>query len=61
LFPLKCTGDALQPGTSALVTLVEQSSLPGVTDALGAFEGDLMQHALTDDLLERLAAEGQAA
>jgi uncharacterized membrane protein len=58
---LKKLEDALQPGTSALVTLVEQSSLPGVTDALGAFEGDLMQHALTDDLLERLAAEGQAA
>lgn len=57
---LKKLGEALQPGTSALVTLVEQSSVPGVTDALAAFEGQLVQHALTDDLLERLSAEGQA-
>jgi uncharacterized membrane protein len=51
---LKKLQEGLQPGSSALVTLVEQEGVEKVTETLAEFEGQLLRQALTDDLVAHL-------
>lgn len=51
---LKKLQEGLQPGSSALVTLVEQEGGEKVTETLAEFEGQLLRQALTDDLVAHL-------
>ena len=53
---LKKLQEDLQPGSAAIVALVEQESVPQVTEALAAFRGQLVQQTLTDEVLARLAS-----
>lgn len=49
--------EGLQPGSSALVTLVEQAWVDEVAEILGRFEGQVLHQAITDDMVARIAAE----
>ncbi len=48
--------DKLQPGSSALVTLVEKKSVNDVLDALAELDGQLVRQGLTDEVVSQLTA-----
>ena len=50
----------LQPGSSALVVLVEDDSAQPLSEALAGKEGIILQQTLTDELVEKLVEAGQA-
>ncbi len=47
----------LQPGSSALVTLVEGEWVEKVTETLSGFGGETLRLALTDDIVTQLMTE----
>jgi uncharacterized membrane protein len=47
----------LQPGSSALVALVEAETADKAAETLGQFEGQLLRQALTDETMEQLTSE----
>lgn len=49
--------EGLQPGSSALVTLVEQAWVDEVAETLSRFGGQVLHQAITDDIVMRIAAE----
>jgi uncharacterized membrane protein len=49
--------EEMRSGSSALVLLVEVESVGKVVDALAEFEGQAMNHALTDEMISQLAPE----
>jgi uncharacterized membrane protein len=57
---LRDLGHALHPGTSALVVLVERRSAEALLEALEPLGGDVLRLALTDEMVARLTAPGQA-
>jgi uncharacterized membrane protein len=57
---LKKLQEDLQPGSAAIVALVEQESVPQVAEALAGFGGQLVQQTLTDEVLARLASASGA-
>ena len=54
---LKQIQDALQPGTSALVTLIEHEAVDRVTTSLKDLDGELVRQRLTYDLVGQLLAD----
>lgn len=50
----------LQPGSSALVVLVEDDSAQPLSEALAGKEGIILQQTLTDELVEKLVEAGKA-
>jgi uncharacterized membrane protein len=54
---LKRVQDALQPGTSALVTLIEHEAVDRVAASLKALDGQLVRQRLTHDLVGQLLAD----
>jgi uncharacterized membrane protein len=46
----------LEPGGSALVTLVDAQRIEGILKLLSAFQGHVWQQTLADDLLARLSS-----
>jgi uncharacterized membrane protein len=52
--------ETLQPGTSALVTLVDQKEQAGTVAAIEDFEGQLLEQVLRDEMLEKLATYSKA-
>jgi len=50
----------LQPGTSALIALIESEWAGKVVDELAAFEGQLFRQALTDEIVAELMDEAKA-
>lgn len=51
---------ALQPGSSALVTLVESKSVDNVAEALADLNGQLVRQQLTDEIVEQLMDQGES-
>jgi uncharacterized membrane protein len=51
---------ALQPGSSALVTLVEGTSVDKVAEALADLNGQLVRQQLTDVVVEQLVEQGKS-
>jgi uncharacterized membrane protein/sporulation protein YlmC with PRC-barrel domain len=51
---LKQIQDGLQPGSSALVTLVEKKSVEKVVEALADLDGQLVRQQLTDNIVQQL-------
>jgi uncharacterized membrane protein len=51
--------ERLQPGTAAVIALVEHQEAEVVAGALAEFEGEVLHLALTDDQLVRLATEAE--
>jgi uncharacterized membrane protein len=51
---------ALQPGSSALVTLVEGASVDKVAEALADLNGQLVRQQLTDDIVKQLMEQGES-
>jgi uncharacterized membrane protein len=54
---LKQVQDALQPGTSALVTLIEHEAVDRVVASLKDLDGQLVRQRLTHDLVGQLLAD----
>jgi uncharacterized membrane protein/sporulation protein YlmC with PRC-barrel domain len=52
---LKVLQQGLQPGSSALVVLVEKEGVEKVMAALANFDGQPLRHALTDDIVTQLS------
>ena len=57
---LKKLQAGLQPGSSAIVALVEQAWAGQVTELLADFEGQLLRQALTEAILAQLMIEDKA-
>ncbi len=57
---LKKVQGALQPGSSALVTLLESKSVDKVTETLADLNGQVVRQQLTDEIVEQLMDQGQA-
>ena len=51
---------ALQPGSSALVTLVEGALIDKVAEALADLNGQLVRQQLTDEIVEQLMEQGES-
>ncbi len=47
--------ESLQPGSSALVVLVDQEWVEKVAETLATFDGQVLQHALTDDIVAQIS------
>jgi uncharacterized membrane protein len=58
---LKKLQDGLQPGSSALVALVDQTAVTEVRDALAQYEGEFLHQTLTSDILVQLMIEDGAS
>jgi uncharacterized membrane protein len=58
---LRQIAEALKPGTSALVTMTEQSASADFRVALAGAGGTVMSSPLREDVVEQLAAHGAAA
>jgi uncharacterized membrane protein len=56
---LEALPQALRPGGSALVLLVEQRWLEKVLSALAEFKGQRLQQTLTDEMVQRLLARAE--
>ena len=56
---LQALQQALPPGGSALVVLVEQLWLEKVLAALAEFRGERLQQTLTDEMVRRLLARAE--
>jgi uncharacterized membrane protein len=52
--------DQLTPGSSALVMLVEHQYMNSLAESLGGLEGVVMQHTLTDEVVDQLLREPKA-
>ena len=48
---------SLQPGSAAIVALVEAEGVEPVTQALSAYEGDLINQTVTDEMLAQFTEE----
>ena len=48
----------LQPGTSALIVLVEHDPVKSMAEAMAGVGGVVLQQTITDTLVEELMAEG---
>ncbi len=53
---LKSLQDGLQPGTAAVVVLVNAEQIDMVTEALAGYEGQLLRQTLTDEMVQGLSA-----
>ena len=47
--------ESLQPGSSALVVLVDQEWVEKVAETLATFDGQVLQHVLTDDIVAQIS------
>ena len=54
---LKALQEHLQPGTSALIVLVEHDSVKSMADAMAGVGGVVLQQTITDTLVEEMMAE----
>jgi uncharacterized membrane protein len=55
---LKELQEHLQPGTSALIVLVEHDSVKSMAEAMAGVGGVVLQQTITDTLVEEMMAEG---
>jgi len=51
--------ESLQPGSSAVVILVEQESAGKLAETLGGFEGQAFRQALTDEMASQLTGDDE--
>jgi uncharacterized membrane protein/uncharacterized protein YrrD len=57
---LKKVQASLQPGSSALLVLVEQEQVEKVAQVLAKFEGDLLRQGLTDEMMSAFIGQAEA-
>jgi uncharacterized membrane protein/sporulation protein YlmC with PRC-barrel domain len=57
---LKKVQASLQPGSSALLVLVEQEQVEKVAQALAKFEGELLRQGLTDEMVSQFTGQAEA-
>jgi uncharacterized membrane protein len=51
----------LEPGKAALVLLIEHEWLENLSETMGDVENVILQHSLTEDMINRLLAQNQTA
>jgi uncharacterized membrane protein len=57
---LKKVQASLQPGSSALLVLVEQEQVEKVAQVLAKFEGELLRQGLTDEMVSQFTGQAEA-
>jgi uncharacterized membrane protein/sporulation protein YlmC with PRC-barrel domain len=57
---LKKVQASLQPGSSALLVLVEQEQVEKVVQVLAKFEGELLRQGLTDEMMSEFTGQTEA-